>query len=109
MVLVFLDKSLQDLGHGLVLTQVGRLGEYLSQLGCKSVIGHRVLDLPAVILPLRLAPDGKALLQFVAGLGHHGTVNSDKVHVAYLLLRVERRQLIVNQLVSLLEEIKAYR
>ena len=108
MVPVFLDKTLQHLGHGHVLIQVCRFAEHLRQFCRKAVLGHRVLDLLAVFLALRFPPNGEALLQFVAGLGHHGTVNADKVHVAYLLFGIERGQLRVNQLVSLLEEVKVY-
>ena len=109
MVFVFLYEALQHLGHCPVLAQVGRFGEHLGKLGCKAVVGHRVLDLLAVVPPLGLASDGEALLQLVAGLGHHRTVYADKVHVAYLLLRIERREPLVEQPIGLLEEVKADR
>ena len=109
MVLVFLYESFQHLGHGLVLTQVCRLGKHLGKLGRKAVVGHRVLDLLPVVLPLSLAPDGEALLQLVAGLGHHRAVYAYKVHVAYLLLCIQCRQLMVEQIVGLLEKVKVNR
>ena len=107
--LVLLYEGENHFRHGFVLVQVGRLGEHLRQFRCKAVVGHCVFYLVAVILPLGLTPHGEALLELVASLGHHRAVHANEVHLSYLLVGVEGRQLVVEQLVSLFEEVKVNR